>query len=55
MDRLGINRFSLYATFGSKGRLFLRALDRYRDGVATQERGPRRLAGNLPASPAIRA
>lgn len=36
LDRLGINRFSLYATFGSKRRLFLRALDRYRDGVATE-------------------
>lgn len=36
LDRLGINRFSLYAAFGSKRSLFLRALDRYRDSVATE-------------------
>lgn len=33
VDRMGINRFSLYDTFGSKHALFLKALDRYRDRV----------------------
>lgn len=32
-ERMGINRFSLYATFESKRELFLRSLDRYRDKV----------------------
>jgi TetR/AcrR family transcriptional regulator, transcriptional repressor for nem operon len=30
---MGINRFSLYSTFGGKHRLFVVALDRYRDTV----------------------
>ena len=30
VGRMGINRFSLYDTFGSKHELFLQALDRYR-------------------------
>ena len=29
VDRMGINRFSLYETFGSKHDLFLKALERY--------------------------
>ena len=33
VDRMGINRFSLYDTFGSKHELFLSSLDRYFDGV----------------------
>lgn len=33
LERMGINRFSLYDTFGSKHDLFLRALDRYRDEI----------------------
>ena len=33
VDHMGINRFSLYSTFGDKQRLFLSALDRYRDQV----------------------
>ncbi|MEE8520385.1 MAG: TetR family transcriptional regulator [Gemmatimonadota bacterium] len=35
VDQMGINRFSLYSTFGSKHDLFLAALDRYRDEVVT--------------------
>ena len=31
VDRMGINRFSLYDTFGDKHALYLAALDRYRD------------------------
>ena len=30
---MGINRFSLYSTFGDKRRLFVRVLDRYRDEI----------------------
>jgi TetR/AcrR family transcriptional repressor of nem operon len=30
VEGMGINRFSLYDTFGSKHDLFLKALDRYR-------------------------
>lgn len=33
VDHMGINRFSLYSTFGDKHTLFLKALDRYRDQV----------------------
>jgi TetR/AcrR family transcriptional repressor of nem operon len=35
VEGMGINRFSLYDTFGSKHDLFLKALDRYRDQVVT--------------------
>ena len=35
VDRMGINRFSVYSTFGNKHELFLKALDRYRDRVLT--------------------
>ena len=31
VDRMGVNRFSLYDTFGDKRALYLKALDRYRD------------------------
>lgn len=31
VDHMGINRFSLYDTFGNKHELYLRALDRYRE------------------------
>lgn len=34
-ERLGINRFSIYNTFGDKRGLFLAALDRYRDRVVS--------------------
>jgi TetR/AcrR family transcriptional repressor of nem operon len=39
VDRLGINRGSLYATFGSKDELYRRAFDRYaeRSGAALEE------------------
>ena len=33
VDQMGINRFSLYNTFGNKHRLFLAALDRYHEKV----------------------
>lgn len=33
VDHMGINRFSLYSTFGDKQTLFHKALDRYRDQV----------------------
>lgn len=33
---MGMNRPSLYGTFGDKHRLFLRALDRYRDGIGSE-------------------
>jgi TetR/AcrR family transcriptional repressor of nem operon len=35
VDHLGIGRQSLYATFGSKHELYLKALDRYRDSQAS--------------------
>ena len=34
VDHLGINRFSIYDSFGNKHSLFLAALDRYRENVA---------------------
>lgn len=33
VERMGVNRFSLYSTFGDKRELFLAALDRYRQTV----------------------
>ncbi len=36
VDRMGINRGSLYATFGKKHDLFLAALDRYREVLVAQ-------------------
>jgi TetR/AcrR family transcriptional repressor of nem operon len=38
VDRLGVNRQSLYDTFGGKDRLFLAALERYREIQATPVR-----------------
>lgn len=35
VEQMGINRFSLYDTFGSKHALFMAALDRYRDEIVT--------------------
>ncbi|WP_028813546.1 TetR/AcrR family transcriptional regulator [Streptomyces flavidovirens] len=53
VDHLGIGRASIYATFGNKHELYLKALDRYAD-----TRNPR-LLGELsqpgPALPAVRA
>lgn len=50
VEHLGIGRASIYATFGSKHELYLRALDRYtetRDALLLTEPGP--------ALPAVRA
>ncbi|MDT0345388.1 TetR/AcrR family transcriptional regulator [Streptomyces litchfieldiae] len=52
VDHLGINRGSIYATWGSKHELYLRALDRYR-----QDRGDEALdllGRSGPALPAVR-
>ncbi|WSQ09044.1 TetR/AcrR family transcriptional regulator [Streptomyces sp. NBC_01231] len=53
VEHLGIGRASIYATFGSKHELYLKALDRY------QESGDPRLVRELsqpgPALPAVRA
>lgn len=35
-EAMGMNRPSLYGAFGDKHRLFLRALDRYRDGIGSK-------------------
>lgn len=51
VDFMGINRFSLYDTFGSKHQLFMKALDRYRDEVVTD--GLRMLEGPEAGLPAI--
>ncbi|MGB3695633.1 MAG: TetR/AcrR family transcriptional regulator [Spirulinaceae cyanobacterium] len=37
VEHMGINRASLYDTFGDKHRLFLAALDRYGDGLALKK------------------
>ncbi|MEV4442007.1 TetR family transcriptional regulator [Streptomyces sp. NPDC049577] len=52
VEHLGIARASLYATFGSKRELYLKALDRY-----GEQRGPRiveELSQPGPALPAVR-
>ena len=36
VDQMGINRFSLYATFGDKHRLFLSALNRYQQKLVSE-------------------
>lgn len=53
VEHLGIGRASLYATFGNKHELYLKALDRY-----AEERGPlmlEELSQPGPALPAVRA
>lgn len=35
VDRMGINRFSMYDTFGSKHELFVRAINRYREVIGS--------------------
>ncbi|MFF9064921.1 TetR/AcrR family transcriptional regulator [Streptomyces sp. NPDC014891] len=53
VERLGIGRASIYATFGNKHTLYLRALDRY-----LETRDPRiveELSAPGPALPAVRA
>ncbi|MFE7855773.1 TetR/AcrR family transcriptional regulator [Streptomyces sp. NPDC057403] len=53
VDHLGIGRASIYATFGSKHELYLKALDRYdRAGLPPIMR---ELSGPGPALPAVRA
>jgi len=39
-DEMGINRFSLYSTFGDKRELFHKALDMYRDTVVEEYLAP---------------
>ncbi|MEU6550162.1 TetR/AcrR family transcriptional regulator [Streptomyces sp. NPDC046915] len=53
VEHLGIGRASLYATFGSKHELYLKALDRYQQSCD----GPllRELSQPGPALPAVRA
>lgn len=53
VDHLGIGRGSIYATFGSKHELYLRALDRYEE--ASGARTLELLSGPGPALPAVRA
>ena len=38
VERLGINRFSIYSSFGSKHKLFLAAVDHYRHNYAAKLR-----------------
>jgi TetR/AcrR family transcriptional repressor of nem operon len=53
VDHLGIGRGSLYATFGSKHELYLKALDRY---LRTRDPNPIELLSRPgPALPAVRA
>lgn len=53
VEHLGIGRASLYATFGNKHDLYLRALDRY--GETHQPLLVRELSQPGPALPAVRA
>ncbi|ANP54876.1 TetR/AcrR family transcriptional repressor of nem operon [Streptomyces griseochromogenes] len=53
VEHLGIGRASLYATFGSKHELYLKALERYERSGLT--RIVRELSGPGPALPAVRA
>ncbi|OIK04475.1 TetR/AcrR family transcriptional regulator [Streptomyces monashensis] len=53
VEHLGIGRASLYATFGSKHELYLKALDRYQEGSDAPL--VRELSGPGPALPAVRA
>jgi TetR/AcrR family transcriptional repressor of nem operon len=53
VEHLGIGRASIYATFGSKHELYLRALDRYR--VSRDPALLSELSQQGPALPAVRA
>ncbi|QTD98396.1 TetR/AcrR family transcriptional regulator [Streptomyces cyanogenus] len=53
VEHLGIGKASLYATFGSKHELYLRALDRY--GQTQNPRMTRELSTPGPVLPAVRA
>ncbi|MFJ8827059.1 TetR/AcrR family transcriptional regulator [Streptomyces sp. NPDC102467] len=53
VEHLGIGRASIYATFGNKHALYLKALDRYTD--STDLHVLAELSGGGPALPAVRA
>ncbi|WP_438485426.1 TetR/AcrR family transcriptional regulator [Streptomyces sp. S186] len=53
VDALGINRSSMYAAFGSKHDLYLKALERY--SANEKAKAEADLAGGGPALPALRA
>lgn len=53
VEHLGIGRASLYATFGSKHDLYLKAMDRYCE--SRDSRNLRELSGPGPVLPAVRA
>jgi TetR/AcrR family transcriptional repressor of nem operon len=53
VEHLGIGRASIYATFGSKHELYLKALDRYQESCDPQLM--RELSQPGPALPAVRA
>ncbi|MER5750398.1 TetR family transcriptional regulator [Streptomyces sp. NPDC002088] len=53
VDRLGIGRASIYATYGNKRDLYLKALERY--GETRDSRLLRELSQPGPALPAVRA
>ncbi|MFF0432259.1 TetR/AcrR family transcriptional regulator [Streptomyces sp. NPDC004327] len=53
VERLGIGRASIYATFGSKHELYVRALDRYRETRDPQIMAE--LSAPGPALPAVRS
>ncbi|MEU5305088.1 TetR/AcrR family transcriptional regulator [Streptomyces noursei] len=53
VDALGINRSSMYAAFGSKHDLYLKALERY--SADEKAKAEHDLAGDGPALPALRA
>ncbi|MFJ9035918.1 TetR/AcrR family transcriptional regulator [Streptomyces sp. NPDC102406] len=53
VDHLGIGRASIYATFGNKHELYLKALDRYTDSADLQVLAE--LSAGGPALPAVRA
>ncbi|MCZ1018559.1 TetR/AcrR family transcriptional regulator [Streptomyces noursei] len=53
VDALGINRSSMYAAFGSKHDLYLKALERY--SADEKAKAENALAGDGPALPALRA
>ncbi|MEK2479081.1 TetR/AcrR family transcriptional regulator [Streptomyces noursei] len=53
VDALGINRSSMYAAFGSKHDLYLKALERY--STDEKAKAENDLAGDGPALPALRA
>ncbi|GAA3762187.1 TetR/AcrR family transcriptional regulator [Salinactinospora qingdaonensis] len=53
VERLGVARASIYATFGDKHELYLKALDRYGESIVPELLG--RLSQPGPALPLVRA